>query len=1008
MRRFIVNSMKQLMKWTSGLLRAVGSTAGVIAKQSMGSYCDLQTADSKTSLVCNDGSLVSVLSLDGISYLVGKAEFEHALQVLQQSLQSVMRQPGHVIQVQFNYDGEAVQSDIQNALAPCAATADRLKLSLEDLFTERERHLSGFCASESIQLVVWTRLKALTSEQLKQSKKNKQQELKNNPEMNFMNGQNILAAVPELREEHDSFVSLLESDMQNVGFSIRTLPVHEAVRVIRHSLDPEFTDEDWEPVLPGDQVTVKETQEEVNSISDIMWPSLSRQLMPRDALNLDMKTVKIGDMLYSSVFIDLFPKDIQPFHRLMSRTLNTNVPWRISFLIESNGIAGVGSRKALSSVLAITSSQNRLLNDSLKLLDYIHINTDDAVVKLRVSATTWAPESEPAKLRNNASVLAKAIQGWGSCDVSEVCGDALEGALSTVPALTGRSVATASIAPLSDVLYMMPLFRPASPWGHGAILFRSPDGKLWPYQPGSSKQTTWIDLFYARPGSGKSVLSNVLNLAVCLSPGLQRLPRIAIIDIGPSSSGLISLLQDALPLEKKRLVCSHRLRMQPEYSINPFDTQLGCRYPMPQERAFLVNFISLLATPVGTDKAYEGVADMAGLIIDEVYKHFSDKHKPNMYTAGVAESIDALMTEIDFVADKHTTWWEIVDALFAAGFQYEASVAQRHAVPVIADLAAICRTPAIEDLYGKITAPTGESLIQAFSRMLSAAAREYPIISQVTQFDLGEARIVALDLDEVARSGGDAADRQTAVMYMLARYVTARQYYLNEENVADMPVSYQRFHKQRIAEIREDPKRIVYDEFHRTSKAQAVRDQVIVDMREGRKWNVQVALLSQSLDDFDRVMIEFSTSVFIMDAGPEQTVKQTQKVFGFSDTEAGALRNYVNGPGPTGAPFLARFATKDGPNTQLLTVTLGPIELWALSTTAADVAIRRELYERLGPQHARKLLARVFPSGTATKLLEERYAKHQRGSDFLDDSQKENVMRELVDELVQLYHKGNK
>jgi intracellular multiplication protein IcmB len=311
----------------------------------------------------------------------------------------------------------------------------------------------------------------------------------------------------------------------------------------------------------------------------------------------------------------------------------------------------------------------------------------------------------------------------------------------------------------------------------------------------------------------------------------------------------------------------------------------------------------------------------------------------------------------------------------------------------------------VEDLYGKITAPTGESLIQAFSRMLSAAAREYPIVSQVTQFDLGDARIVALDLDEVARSGGDAADRQTAVMYMLARYVMARHYYLNEDNVMDMPVGYRRYHKKRIAEIREDPKRIVYDEFHRTSKAQSVRDQVIVDMREGRKWKVQVALLSQSLDDFDSVMIEFATSVFIMDAGPEQTVKKTQEMFGFSDTAANALRTRVNGPGPEGATFLAQFATKDGPNTQLLTATLGPVELWALSTTAEDVVIRKALYERLGPRSARHLLAGAFPSGTATKLLEERYAQYEVGDSLMDDESKDGVVKELVDELVQRFHK---
>ena len=68
---------------------------------------------------------------------------------------------------------------------------------------------------------------------------------------------------------------------------------------------------------------------------------------------------------------------------------------------------------------------------------------------------------------------------------------------------------------------------------------------------------------------------------------------------------------------------------------------------------------------------------------------------------------------------QHTTWWEVTDALFMAGFAHEAMLAQRHAMPVLADAASICRIPAIEDLYGKIIAPTGETLIHAFARMIS-------------------------------------------------------------------------------------------------------------------------------------------------------------------------------------------------------------------------------------------------------------------------------------------------
>ena len=114
-------------------------------------------------------------------------------------------------------------------------------------------------------------------------------------------------------------------------------------------------------------------------------------------------------------------------------------------------------------------------------------------------------------------------------------------------------------------------------------------------------------------------------------------------------------------------------------------------------------------------------------------------------------------------------------------------------------------------------------------------------------------------------------------MYMLARYVLAKDFYINKENLSGLTDAYREHHAKIVDEIREDQKRLVLDEFHRTSKAQAVRDQVIVDMREGRKWRVQIALISQSLDDFSKNMVDFATSIFIMDAGPERSIRRTRK-----------------------------------------------------------------------------------------------------------------------------------
>ena len=943
--------------------------------------------------------------IEGVTALAGTEEFIRLVEGLSNAFQGAMSRPGHALQVFFSHDKQNIHKVISDIYSPAEATAKRLQLDLDDLFKERVNFLSQYCAEERVYFVLFTRPFNLTGEQLKAAGKAKIKMLRDTKAPPFLNSQTIFAAIPELRDTHDAYVRSVMNDLDSLNIYAKLLDVHQAIHDVRMTADPDYTADDWRASLPGDKIKPREIRGFNGDASDLLWPSLAKQVIPRDAEIKDLRTVKVGDKIYSSTFIDLFPKDVRPFVNLFARILPAHVPWRISFLVESEGLSTIKLKGLLAAILSFSSAQNRLISDSVNLLKYLDLNTDDAIVRLRVVATTWAPESNLPLLRRRSSELVKAIQGWGSTDVSEVCGDPFAGFVSSMLGTTLDSAAVASVAPLRDVITMLPITRPASPWKTGALLYRSPDGKPWPFQPGSTQQTTWIDLVYARPGSGKSVLSNALNLALCLSAGQVRLPRISIIDIGPSSSGLISLLREALPTSQRHLVAYHRLRMTPEYSINPFDTQLGCRFPTAQERAFLVNFLTLLTTPLGAEKPYDGMADLAGMVVDELYKSLSDANNASPYAEGVEEFIDSILEEIGFVRDSKSTWWEVTDALFSAGFTHEALLAQRYAMPLLADAASICRTPSIEDLYEKVTAPTGESLLSAFSRMVSAAVREYPILSRVTAFDIGDARVVSLDLDEVAKSGGEAADRQTAVMYMLARYVLARHYYLTEESLSNTPDQYKEYHKDRIQEIREDHKRIVYDEFHRTSKSQAVRDQVIIDMREGRKWKVQIALLSQAVDDFDEIMIDFATSIYIMDAGPSQAIEKTTKIFGLSDTAKTALRTRVHGPRAGGSTFLAQFATKGGVNIQLLTLTLGPIELWAFSTTAEDAAVRNRLYRHLGPAEARRLLATLFPNGSVAREIEERLSNLKEEGGLIEEESKDSVIDQLVRDILEAYSK---
>lgn len=987
----VLNSVDYLLEWLSTSLK---STAA--------SYCDLEAVDNRHTLVTRDGGLLSIIQIEGVQFMVGGDEFQQLHEGVTHALSTAMSRPGHGAQIFFNYDSETVIGEIKKIFEPAKQTAERLHLELDDLFAEREKTMAHYCSEEKCFLVFYTFPTVLSDQQLKAANKQKMNTIKREklPPMRY--AQSVVAAIPDLRETHESYVRSNLNEFDSLGLKANLLDVHTALKEVRRSVDIGFTDRDWEPFLPGDRIPVRLLNVPENDVSEIMWPALPLQILPRDGKNVSLKVAQIGDKIYAPIFIDLFPKEVKSFTHLFNRVMAANIPWRISFMMESNGLASLGMKSTMAAILSFANKENPLISDAKNLLSFIDTNTDDAVVRLKVALTTWAPANEMPLLKTRVSELAKAVQGWGHCDVGEISGDPYGAVLSSALGVSPNSTATPSVAPLSDVAYMLPITRPSSPWKRGALLLRSPDGKPWPYQPGSSLQTTWIDLIYARPGSGKSVLSNAINLALCLNAGLQRLPRIAIVDIGPSSSGLISLLKEALPKYQQHLVAYHRLRMRTEYSINPFDTQLGSRCPTPIERSFLVNFLTLLVTPLGSERTYDGMTDMVGMIIDELYKHMSDENNPNRYAPEVEKSVDQLLLNFDLKLDQHTTWWEVTDALFKNGHVHEALLAQRHAMPLLADAAAICRSPAISDLFGKVKIGTGESLVEAFNRMISSAIREYPILARTTRFDLGDARVVSLDLDEVAKTGGEAADRQTAVMYMLARYVLARDYYLTVENVQDMPETYRTHHRARVMEIREDHKRIVMDEFHRTAKAKAVRDQVIVDMREGRKWKVEVALLSQSLDDFDEVMIDFATSIFVMDAGPAQAIEKTAKIFGLSDTAKYALRHRVHGPRAGGGTFLAQFATKEGMHTHLLTNTIGPVELWAFSTTAEDTFVRNELYERIGPRIARQVLAALYPSGSIAPVVERRLAE-LKDSGMLKDESSKGILQDLINEIIENY-----
>ncbi len=967
-------------------------------RQPLETFIRLETADDEVTLVATDGSLVSYIKIEGSKQLVGEEEFKQIVEQAKIKIGSRLDRPGYALQFYFVRDPTRIKSELETLMRPNRGAAANIGLELQDLFEERARHLSKFLAWEECYVVLWTRPTALATSDLKR-------EIKTKGSIKWVNANDAqfpFAALASLRTRHKSFVGSITLAFDELGIRARLIDVHTALKAVRTSVSPSHPSRQWRACLPGDPIPMREPRSQ-RDFSDVLWPPLARQIVTDDAEVISQSRVRIGNLYWSPVDMVLAPAEATEFPRLLRRLAEYDIPFRISWLIESAGNRGAGIRRFLISIIGFTNTENKLIKNSLEYLDLM--SKSEPVVRLRISMATWCSVDLPKdKIDEQAAILMQAFESWGQCQVTQIIGDPVEGIMSSALGISCASTATAGIAPLEEVLKLLPWQPASSPFDHGAIMLRTPEGRIWPYQTGSTVTTTWFDLIFAQPGAGKSVLMNALSLGTVLTAGVSRLPFIAIIDIGPSSSGLISLIRDSLPPERRYEAAHYRLRMTAEYAINPFDTQLGCRYPLPDERAYLIELMTLLCTPPGQEQPYDGITQLIGFTLDEMYRWRDDKPagaEPRAYLPYIDHEVDEAIRSYNIHLPREPYWWDVVDMLFDLGLIHEAQLAQRHAVPTITDAVTASRRPQIRALLEetKLSAST-ESIINAFERMIASAIREFPIIASITRFDIGGARVCALDLMEVSPQGDESADRQTAILYMLARHTLVRSWWLGDDVIRLLPEKYRAYHSKRLLDIRESPKRICYDEFHRTSKSHSVRAQVVRDVREGRKWGVQIVLASQLLEDFDDAMVDLATGVWILGSTvSEKAIDKAVERFGLSLSARAVVKGKLTGPRSGGAPCLLVLSTNDGRYEQHLINTLGPIELWALSTSAEDVLIRTRLYARLGAQRARHVLALNFPGGSARVEIRRRVSLATEKGE-VEGAATSKVIEDLVNELI--------
>ncbi len=1000
---------------------AVEDVLAYLAKYMIGrdlaGYCELATAIGLTAddvkrhpnwkdpytLVSNSNALLSVFDVQGTYQIVSESEFAAMIENLRIKQNGYMRRHGHSLTFAFERDPERALDELMRLAEPQINAARRIGLKSEDIILDRVTRNAPLVAWEQNLLVVYTHINVMNKDEIKRELATRAKEALEHKLPRIEHGQSPASVLMSLKYRHDTMIERVKFDLERCGSSGRPgvmlsqMTAHEAVAAVRIMVNRERTSQKFRPVLPGDKFTAH-GREDAHDASDLVPPRVNYQICTND-ISTKGELVNTDELWHGNLSMELGPQDPLPFKSLFE-TVDREIAWRMRFDLNPGGLNELRARQMLVAFVGMLPSNQQIRQS---FIDLVERSKEDAICSFKVTVSTWSKNE--TETRRRMAVLEKAIQAWGNCQSISVHGDPIAAWASTIPAFTTRNVANRMVPPLSDALTMLPLQRPATPWGRfGNLAVRTPDGKIYPIQLGSRLQDTWLELLTGTPGSGKSGFLNSMSNAAIHNPGNVRLPLMTIVDVGPSSSGTIQQLQDALPAHRKSEAAYLRLQNSIEFSVNQFDTQLGAREPTLREREYQVDFLTLLCTDPETRHAPADCARVSEMLVTIAFKMRATTGA-NLYEANVVAEIDQVLDASGLREAKDNAWWlnatwyEVTDMLFAAGYAKEASIAQRHAVPVLPDFVAFLHDESIKHLFGdaKINA-NGEPVLSYMYRCLSVACNSFALFSGRTRFEMdSQTRVLSIDLNDVIGSRSPEGSLRTAIMYMFARQLAARNYFLREEVLLPViPVQYREYHLKRIADVQDEIKIMAYDETHNANGQAALVGMWIKDGREGRKWGIRILLSSQYLSDHPDELLNAATSVYVMRGGNTADEDILRQRFQVSEEAIRQLQLECRGPGPDGVNFLALFKTKVGFVVQLLTNTVGPIELWAYSTTLEDVALRSRLYKRIGPYAARKLLAVHFPLGSAMETIEQMRSDSQARDDI-------SVVERLAERLIKAH-----
>lgn len=978
-----------VLNWTFGLMEALEQQKNRLDHP--GALSDLNTPVGNSHYWTTErGSILSVLRVEGSRELVMEDNHEAHIDELVRTLRShFLEGTTDICWLHMHKDEEAsnVQA-LERCLASIRAVSEiqgyKNKLFIDETVDVMKNHIQ----QEYTLLCVWTQ---------------RAEAVPVRSDIPFLKapgtqGTDGLQTAERLLPSHKAKMSMILEAFKSAGIHARLMTNQEIGHHVASSLDPEGN-EKFVPRLMGHLKQGRELVEEGSNLSTkqgqrfflnepgdpakgikgkdytcIFPPKLGYQVWTTKP-EYHKDYVVVGNRAFASLMVTLLPDEPISFEVLVDRMKKQRVPFRIAMHSKGYSNSSLMGKYVLSMFLKKVPGNNSMLYESIKQVRQ-HVKNRMPAISLQITVTVWAPRDDIPLLRDRIQQAQKSLNSWGSAQAKLMSDDSIFGLVSTLAPYSSRSVAPASVGPAEDVLYLAPITRPALPWEEGGVILRSRTGKLMPFQPLSDELSHHVYLVSGEPGYGKSLLCQVILIAICETHDV--LPYVAITDVGPSSLGTIRYLQSILPIHRKHQVFYCEMRNEKRMSINRFDTPLGARRPLSEDFVTIRDWVLLGVSDSQTGETKDGmdalVADAINLAYDRCMDH-GPRAEPKRHDED--NEVDPYWgTVIQPALDRHeiqvtrdTVYWKLVDLLFEKEEYHAAALVQRFAVPLLTDVISACNANEVRSAHRYELSP-GFTMAEYAHQRLTALQGEMLITHMPTQFDLAEVRVSAFNLEGVVQNSNSvSAKRAGGLFFGLTSALQVEPFFWDAERVREIPQAYRAYHRARVDEVKRTKNVYFADEQHYFTGievANRIPDNIAA---LGRKRGIGVMLATQMPRSFTQLMRELST--IRMYVGFERSsIQNVVETMGLNENEQYMLEKYVRKPGSQGGHFLMQVDGEAGTYSQVCNLRVGIRKLWGLSTKNTSSEVRDAVTAEFGYEEGLEVLARVFPSGEAESEYE--------------------------------------